>query len=262
MTSPCQPLCKLHIASPAHRWGGWSRDAQVFGYQAIPQSPRHKQPPTTRCNTTSPCSFLTPGCRRSGGFKDASFLCSKNGEKSQNCPKSSKKHMPGMCVHISLLGRGVIYIYLLALLVMSVLHNSPHGTNWSQRNSEQGRLLWRWKTSRWEVIIFFNARARGTLGGRGHRLQHTDRRMSAAQRNPSWGTGSKGWGMWAVQGGIVVSVGFRTAHADQLKPSSFPITREYDKPPNSPTVRFDWKVEDFLLVQHGIWVPWWFGETV
>lgn len=22
MTSPCQPLCKLHIASPAHRWGG------------------------------------------------------------------------------------------------------------------------------------------------------------------------------------------------------------------------------------------------
>ena len=34
----------------------------------------------------------------------------KNGEKSQNCAKSLKKHMPGMCVHISLLGRGVIYI--------------------------------------------------------------------------------------------------------------------------------------------------------
>lgn len=148
------------------------------------------------------------------------FCAQKNGEKSQNCAKSLKKHMPGMCVHISLLGRGVIYIYLLALLVTSVLHNSPHGTNWSQRNSEQGRLLWRWKTSRWEVIIFFNARARGTLGGRGHRLQHTDRRMSAAQRNPSWGTSSQGWGMWAVQGGIVVSVGFREpAHADQLKPS-------------------------------------------
>ena len=167
--------------------------------------------------------FLNTWLPKKRRFQRCQFLCcSKNGEKSQNCAKSLKKHMPGMCVHISLLGRGVIYIYLLALLVMSVLHNSPHGTNWSQRNSEQGRLLWRWKTSRWEVIIF-NARARGTLGGRGHRLQHTDRRMSAAQRNPSWGTSSKGWGgMWAVQGGIVVSVGFREpAHADQLKPSWF-----------------------------------------
>ena len=154
------------------------------------------------------------------------FCAAQKNEKSQNCAKSLKKHMPGMCVHISLLGRGVIYIYLLALLVMSVLHNSPHGTNSSQRNSKQGRLLWRWKTSRWEVIIFFNARARGTLGGRGHRLQHTDRRMSAAKRSPSsqrsfsWGTGSQGSSMRVVQG-FVVSVGFRTAHADQLKPSSF-----------------------------------------
>ena len=198
----------------------------------------------------------------------------KNGEKLQNCAKSLKKHMPGMCVHISLLGRGVIYIYLLALLVMSVLHNSPHGTNWSQRNSEQGRLLWRWKTSRWEVIIFFNARARGTLGGRGHRLQHTDRRMSAAQRNPSWGTGSKGWGMWGVHvvQGFVVSVGFREpAHADQLKPSWFFEVKDVgwlenhkgDMTNLQTLQRFGQteKLRD-LLVQHGIWVPWWFGETL
>lgn len=111
---------------------------------------------------------------------------------------------------------------LLALLTMSVLHNSPDRTNWSQWNSEQGRLLWRWKTSRREGLIFFNDRARGTLGGRGHCLQHTDRRMSAAhhQRSVSWGTGRHGSSMRVVQG-FVVSVGFSTAHADQLKPSSF-----------------------------------------